>query len=62
MARAVATEHGLTHLDLDLIAWDAPGERRPLDASVAMLEAFFAANDGWVIEGCYGDLVHGRDL
>jgi len=57
MARAVAAEHGLAHLDLDLVAWDAPGERRPLAASVAMLEEFFAAHEGWVIEGCYGDLV-----
>ena len=57
MARAVAAEHGLAHLDLDLVAWDAPGERRSLEASVALLEAFFAANDGWVVEGCYGDLV-----
>jgi adenylate kinase family enzyme len=36
MARAVAAELGLEHLDLDLIAWDAPGERRSPAASVAM--------------------------
>jgi adenylate kinase family enzyme len=57
MARAVAAEHGLEHLDLDLIAWDSPGERRSPEASVAMLREFFAAHDEWVIEGCYGDLV-----
>ena len=57
MARAVAAELGVEHLDLDLIAWDAPGERRSPAASVAMLEAYFAAHDAWVIEGCYGDLV-----
>ena len=57
MARKAAAGHGLPHLDLDLVAWDAPGERRALAESVAALEAFFAANEGWVIEGCYGDLV-----
>ena len=57
MARAAAAEHGVPHLDLDLVAWDAPGERRTLAASVAALQEFFAANEGWVIEGCYGDLV-----
>lgn len=57
MAREMAAEHGLKHLDLDLVAWDAPGERKPLAASVAALEAFFAANDAWVVEGCYADLV-----
>jgi adenylate kinase family enzyme len=57
MARAVAAELGVEHLDLDLIAWDSPGERRSPAASVAMLEAYFAAHDAWVVEGCYGDLV-----
>jgi adenylate kinase family enzyme len=57
MARAVAVELGLEHLDLDLIAWEAAGERRSVDGSVALLQEFFAAHDGWVIEGCYGDLV-----
>ena len=57
MAREVARELGVEPLDLDLIAWDAPGERRAPAASVAMLEAYFAAHDAWVVEGCYGDLV-----
>jgi adenylate kinase family enzyme len=57
MARQAAAEHGLPHLDLDLVAWDTPGVRRTPADSVAALEAFFAANDGWVVEGCYGDLV-----
>ena len=25
--------------------------------SVALLEAYVAAHPGWVIEGCYGDLI-----
>ena len=29
MARALAKEHGLVHLDLDSIAWTSPGVRRP---------------------------------
>jgi adenylate kinase family enzyme len=50
---------GLTvaRLPLDSIAWGAEAVRRPIEESVAALKAFIDANPGWVIEGCYGDLV-----
>ena len=57
MARFLAAERGLVHLELDLLAWDSPGVRRPLVASVAEIEAFVTTNDSWVIEGGYGDLI-----
>jgi adenylate kinase family enzyme len=57
MAREVAAEFGVPHLCLDHIAWAAAGIRRPLRESLHELETFIAANPGWVIEGCYGDLL-----
>ena len=58
-ARAMAERHGLAHLDLDSIVWE-PGQiavPRALAAVHDDLDAFIDANAGWVIEGCYGDLV-----
>ncbi len=58
-ARAASARDGLVHLDLDTIVWE-PNQiavaRDPL-AVRADLDAFIAAHDAWVIEGCYGDLV-----
>jgi adenylate kinase family enzyme len=59
LAKHLAQEHGLAHLDLDSIVWE-PGKvavQRNSDAIAASLESFLAANDRWVIEGCYGELV-----
>ncbi len=57
MARAVAREQGVPHLSLDDLSWEAAGVRKPLGESLVMLHAFIAREPGWVIEGCYGDLV-----
>lgn len=59
LARQLAHEHGLAHLDLDSIVWE-PGRiaiQRSPEAVSASLEAFLFAQDRWVIEGCYGELV-----
>jgi adenylate kinase family enzyme len=48
---------GLEHFDLDTIAWESPGVRKSLSGSLRDLEAFMAAQDRWVIEGCYGSLL-----
>lgn len=59
LARKLAGRHGLQPLDLDTIVWE-PGEvavARPPEAVAASLEAFLAAHERWVIEGCYGELV-----
>lgn len=59
LARALAVEHGLAHLDLDTIVW-VPGQiavpRAPEQVLHDLLQ-FFDANRAWVAEGAYGDLI-----
>jgi len=57
MARSLAAELGVPHLDLDSIAWERPLVRRSIAATVALLEEFLAESPSWVVEGCYGDVV-----
>src|SRR5262249_39505238 len=57
LARRLAEEHGVARLPLDQIAWGAEAVRQPLQESIAALKAFIDANPGWVVEGCYGDLI-----
>jgi adenylate kinase family enzyme len=57
LARRLSDELGVARLDLDLLAWDAPGRRRPLAQSAAEIRAFAGQHTDWVIEGSYGDLV-----
>lgn len=57
MARRLSGELGIPHLDLDQLAWTAPGIRKPLSESAREIEAFMAANPSWIAEGCYGDLL-----
>ena len=58
LAKALSAAPGVTHLDLDTLAWQpvTPPERRPLDESRQAIDAFVATNDHWVVEGCYADL------
>ena len=58
-ARMLAGQHGLAHLDLDTIVW-APGQiavARTPEQVQADLRAFMSANEKWVVEGCYGELI-----
>ena len=57
MGDRLAAEHALPHLDLDSLAWESPGVRRPLEESIAMMHAFVEANLEWIVEGCYSGLV-----
>lgn len=59
LAAALARQAELAHLDLDTLAWDPvnPAQRRPLDASLVDLAAFIQAQQKWVVEGCYSDLL-----
>lgn len=59
LAKKLAAEHQLAHLDLDTLAWQhtEPPVRKPLKESQSSITAFTQANDGWVIEGCYTDLL-----
>lgn len=59
LAQQLAREHGLAHLDLDLIVWE-PGKvavQRDRGAIIDSLHAFLGSHGRWVIEGCYGELV-----
>ena len=59
LAKQMCNEFGLAHLDLDVLAWEAttPPTRKNLLDSKAEIIAFITANDSWVIEGCYSDLL-----
>lgn len=59
LARKLSAEQGLAHLDLDTLAWlpGMPPQRAPVAESAAAITAFDASNPGWVIEGCYADLL-----
>ena len=59
LAKSMAEQYGLAHFDLDTIAWLAtqPPHRRPLDDSYKSIDLFCSANQSWVIEGCYSDLI-----
>jgi adenylate kinase family enzyme len=59
-AQALAAREGLAHLDLDSIVWE-PGKiavQRSMESVAAPLQAFIDSHASWVIEGCYGELVH----
>ena len=59
LARALAERHGLPHLDLDTLAFeaDSPGVRRPVEVSRSDLEGWIGGRNAWVVEGCYADLL-----
>ncbi len=59
LARKLAREEGLAHLDLDGLAWEptSPPTRRPVESSAEAIRQFTARHDRWVIEGCYSDLL-----
>jgi len=59
LAKQLCAEHKLAHLDLDTLAWQdcTPPIRKPLADSKAQIDAFVRANNSWVIEGCYADLM-----
>lgn len=58
MAQTLRADQGLAHLDLDTVAWAKPGERLPLNESIAEIEAFNHQHKSWVIEGSYAGLVN----
>lgn len=57
MSRHLIGDRPVARLSLDEIAWREGPERKPLAESLAELDEFIRANDEWVIEGCYSDLV-----
>ena len=59
LAKELCDSEGLAHLDLDTLAWEAtvPPERKPLNESSQEIQRFIESSDGWIIEGCYTDLL-----
>ena len=59
LAKFLCESEKLSHLDLDTLAWEAtvPPERNPLIESNKEIQNFIESNAGWVIEGCYADLL-----
>jgi len=59
LARRLADEGDLAHLDLDTLAWlpESPPRRAPLGESAERIRSFIDGHAGWVIEGCYTDLL-----
>ena len=63
LAKALGDRHRLNHLDLDTLAWEpvasanTPPKRKSLNDSAELILEFTEANNQWVIEGCYTDLL-----
>ena len=59
LAKELTSSTGLAHLDLDTLAWMpcVPPQRMPLNESLQKIDEFIESNCGWVIEGCYTDLL-----
>lgn len=59
LAKQICHSENLSHLDLDTLAWKAviPPERKPLKESESEMMHFVGSCNGWVIEGCYSDLL-----
>jgi len=59
LAKGLAKAKGLSHLDLDSLAWlpTSPPKRAPLEDSKVRIMEFISTNSSWVIEGCYSDLL-----
>jgi len=59
LAQRLAKTQRLPVLDLDMVAWE-PGEiarEREPGAAASDVHRFCGAADGWVVEGCYTNLV-----
>lgn len=62
LAKELSAEN-LAHLDLDSVAWrplsssESAPERKPIAESRRAIDVFTNANESWVIEGCYADLL-----
>ncbi|ASP49044.1 AAA family ATPase [Cognaticolwellia beringensis] len=63
LAKMLAEQHQLAHLDLDTLAWlpiteySSMPQRQSVDISVSEINTFIKQNNQWVIEGCYSDLL-----
>ena len=60
LANKLAQHYSLMHLDLDELAWLPvdPPQRRSIADSLVEMNAFADQHLGWVMEGCYADLLN----
>lgn len=59
LAKQIQREFNFGYLDLDTLAWTKASvpTRKPLSESVKDIDSFLSQEAGWVIEGCYVDLL-----
>ncbi len=57
LARMLMAKHSIACLSLDEVAFCGDAKRRPLKESLSAVKLFIEKNDGWVIEGCYSDII-----
>lgn len=59
LAKSIAESDGLAHFDLDTIAWlpTDPPERTSIEKCREDIQQFTGKHNGWIIEGCYADLL-----
>ena len=59
LAKRLSAQEGLAYLDLDEVAWlpGSPPKRMPIEESKLKIDAFLGEHQGWVVEGCYTDLL-----
>jgi adenylate kinase family enzyme len=59
LARWLAARSGAALLDLDTLAWERESiaVARTAEAAGQDVRVFCAANDSWIIEDCYANLV-----
>lgn len=59
LAKKMSASFDLQHLDMDTLAWEntQPPTRKSTNKSISILDNFLSQYNGWVIEGCYTDLL-----
>lgn len=59
LASALAASEGVDCLCLDQVAFAEGSTRRPSAQSVTEALAYLESRAGWVVEGCYGEILEG---
>ncbi len=57
LSKKLIAKEPAARLSLDEVAFQNGAERRPLQDSIADVRKFIEANDSWIIEGCYADII-----
>lgn len=57
LSRKLIAKEPAARLSLDEVAFQDGAQRRPLADSIADVRLFIAANESWIIEGCYADII-----